>query len=280
MQIGGSNRTVYLDWIVSLLVTDGLARQGSSKALNTSGPVPVWSLLDYVQRPDFNRSLLGSGQALEQPPTPNITTFNWRLTIQGLSYRAGLSADYLSISVLLGHIILATAHTLWLLWKKKSSGCWDTITELVTLAQNPRPAHTVLENTSTGIKCIGTFAKVATVHVVRDSDLNEEHPTPPPHVELVFSEGREPQEETRCLVSENDTAHVSSVATWPLMPKNAAASLLDISAESLHSASSPQAFLLQPLKGNGNGNNSNNSVDITHQEVAMDDRIYDNQFYG
>jgi hypothetical protein len=66
------------------------------------------------------------------------------------------------------------------------------------------------------------------------------------------------------------------------MRKNATASVLDISAESLHSASSSQAFLLQPLKGNGNGNGnkSNNSIRTTHQEVAMDDRIRDNQLYG
>jgi hypothetical protein len=281
MQIGGSNRTVYLEWIVSLLVTDGLARQGSSKALNTSGPVPEWSLLDYVPRPDFNKSLLGSGQALERPPTLNITTFNWRLTIQGLSYKASLSTDYLSISVLLGHIVLAMAHTLWLLYKRQSSGCWDTITELVTLAQNSRPAHAVLKNTSTGIKCIGTFAKVTKVRVVRGSDLNEEHPTrPPTHVELVFSEGREPPEETRWLISENETAHVSSVATWPSVRNDVAASGLDIGIESLHSASSSQVFLLQPLKGNGN--KSNNSVHITHQEAAMDDleMVYPDQLYG
>jgi hypothetical protein len=140
--------------------------------------------------------LLGSGQTLEKPLTPNITTFNWQLTIQGLSYKASLLIDYLSISVLLGHIILAIGDALWFLYKRQSSGCWDTITELVTLAQNSRPAYAVLKNTSTGIKCIETFAKVVKIRVVKDGDFgSEEHPTGlSTHVELVFSEGKELQE--------------------------------------------------------------------------------------
>ena len=283
MQIGSSNRTLYLEWIISLLVTDGLVRQGSSKALNTSGPASEWSPLDYNPRPDFDRQVLGYGLALEKPFAPNITTVNWYLTIQGFSYRASLSTDYLSVSVLLSHIVLALGHTVWLIYRRQSSACWDTITELVTLAQNSHPAHAVLKNTSAGIKCIGTFAKVAKVRVVRETDLENEEPTtaPPTHVELVFRESKDLWERRHWPISEDEIALVSSVATWPLSRKKAAASALDIGAESQqHSASSSQALLLRQLKENGR--KSENSDHVSWREMAVEDFeiVHPGQLYG
>jgi hypothetical protein len=242
--------------------------------------VSEWSLLDYVPRPDFDSQVLGNEQALEKPFAPNITTFNWQLTIQGLSYRASFPTDYLSISVLLGHILLALGHTIWLLYRRQSSGCWDTITELVTLAQNSRPAHKVLKNTSTGIKYLGTFAKVGKIRVVREDNLENEHTTSPvPHIELVFREGKNPREEGHLPRSEHKTARVSSIKTWPLIRRKAAVSTRDSGAGSRHGVSSSQTLLLRPLKGNGQ--NPEDSDYVSCREVAVEDfeRVHPDQLY-
>jgi len=275
------NRTVYLEWIVSLLVADGLARQGSSKVLNTSGVVSEWSLLDYKQRSDFNEQILGNGHPLETGLSPNLTTFHWDFTIQGLAYRATLSTDYLAICVLLGHTLLAVAHTIWLLCKRQSSGCWDTITELLTLAQNSSPAHKKLKNTSAGIKCLGTFSKVAKVRVVRNpASDNEELTNPSPtHVELIFSEGNSMEQDCPHPESESEASHISSPVTWPGVGKKARVSALGVGG-SPNSVSSSRAMLLRPLRGKGH--RSKQSVCTSALEMNLDilDEVRPDKLYG
>lgn len=281
VQVGGPNRTIYLEWILSLLVTDGLVRQGSSRALNTSGSMHRWSLLDYSPQPDFENQILTTGQALKKPSAPNITTFDWRIIIKGFSYKASSSTDYLSISVLVGHIILALAHTFWLISKRQSSGCWDTITELVTLAQNSGPAHSVLRNTSTGIKCKRTFAQVAKVRVVRRRNLEEEEPetTSPARVEIVFYENKNSLEEDYWPTSEEETVHVSSSATWPLAQREAAASSAHCRATPEHSISSSRALLLPSLRGierrsDGSVYGSHGGPILKDFDIVHPDRLY------
>lgn len=65
--------------------------------------------------------------------------------------------DYLSVVVLLLHMIVALAHTLHLLLTRYSSASWDTLEELVVLAQVSRTDTKDLRNTSAGIKRLSTM---------------------------------------------------------------------------------------------------------------------------
>jgi len=63
------------------------------------------------------------------------------------------------------HATLASVHVLWLLLRNRVSRSWDSIAELIALAQNSQPAEKVLQNTGAGIGLFHTFATMARIRV-------------------------------------------------------------------------------------------------------------------
>ena len=157
-RLGGLNRTITLEWIVSAIITDGLSRHGGSRIFNTNGPDSTWTLLDYNKTINFGHQLLKGGNALEKPTLANLTKQRMSITMTGYSYKARNITDYLSMAVLFIHILFAFGHVTQLLLTGHSSGCWDTITELLALMHRSRPAPKVLKNTCAGIKELATYA--------------------------------------------------------------------------------------------------------------------------
>jgi hypothetical protein len=102
-----------------------------------------------------------------------------RVTVTGYGYQSSTSSDYLSLIVLFSHLLLALMHTVYIMSTRRTSGCWDTISELVALAQQSQPAGSELRNTCAGITRLETFK-----HNVRikASGKHEEH------LELAFGE--------------------------------------------------------------------------------------------
>ena len=80
------------------------------------------------------------------------------LRVIGYAYKASRVTDYLSIVVLLLHMVVALAHTLYLLFTRLSSASWDTVEELIVLAQVSTTDTKDLRNTSAGIKRFSTMA--------------------------------------------------------------------------------------------------------------------------
>ena len=59
--------------------------------------------------------------------------------------------DYFCTIVLLLHAAVAVAHTIYVMIGAETSGTWDSILELITLALNsPPPPNDALRNTSAG----------------------------------------------------------------------------------------------------------------------------------
>ena len=75
----------------------------------------------------------------------------------GYAYKASRITDFLSIGVLLLHLIVALGHTLYLLLTRYSSASWDTVEELIVLAHVSRTDTRDLRNTSAGIKRFSTM---------------------------------------------------------------------------------------------------------------------------
>ena len=94
------------------------------------------------------------------------------------------------MAVILFHLVIALAHTIFCVYRCTSSGCWDTIAELLILAQNSQPFNVPLRNTSAGIKRGRTFSKKAKIRTVR-----QEAGVQGEHVELVYEVDEEDQEE-------------------------------------------------------------------------------------
>ncbi|KAI4141973.1 MAG: hypothetical protein L6R39_005127, partial [Caloplaca ligustica] len=180
---GGGNQTTFLESLIASVFADGLSRTGSDKAYaDTSLPPENWSLWSYnSSATDYNSTLLEGGRALKLPPPgEDFTELRVNMTIKGYSYMSSGITDYLSMAVMLFHLAIALAHTIYCLYRGTSSGCWDTITELLTLAQNSQPATVTLRNTAAGIKKGPTFAKKARI---RTAGLGAGD-----HVELIYED--------------------------------------------------------------------------------------------
>ncbi|XXH00741.1 hypothetical protein Hte_007091 [Hypoxylon texense] len=219
---GASNRTLFLEWITALLVSDGLSRYGSDRVLNSSGPPSEWSLMDYNKRPDSYSRFLGGTDALEPPQGFDYTTFEAEIHLEGLTYQAQSITDYLSIAVLLVHIILALGHIIYVFQAHQSSGSWGTITELLILAYGSRPVSSALRNVSAGIKCIKTYRKVAIVraaNLVRSTrdKLDGDHK----HAELVLLA----DDGVKANPVDSSVERNNRRNTWPLMSSQLTSSI-------------------------------------------------------
>ncbi|KAK2593012.1 hypothetical protein QQS21_009302 [Conoideocrella luteorostrata] len=212
--VGSINGTLYLEWITTVLVADGVSRYGSDKALNTSGPVYDWSLLDYRKRPDFDNRLLDGGSALYPPSESSHTSFYLDIEIQGLAYLARTITDYLAVAVLLIHICLVLCHSAYLIRTGKTSAAWDSIIETFALAHNSRPSDRALCNTSAGIKCMQTYRKLAVVRATEVSMNMDEIDPLDSHAELVFLE-----DEVSSASPDRRSTQIPVASTWSLSPQ-------------------------------------------------------------
>jgi len=249
------NTTGLLMSIIGSVFNDGLARAGIETAFDQNGPPSNWTLSDIVSRP---------GAGSDNDPTEVQVEFS----ISGLSYQLTITQK-LAMAVLFLHILIALIHVLWVFWKGESSGCWDSIAELVVLAQNSRPAFSALQNTAAGIKHSSTFAKQVVIRSTRICD----HDAEADHLEMIYQEevGHKegtsqgdaapglaageplgvtpPQHSTEMLdfaVNHDDESHgrrsrrVLHVSTWPVRRLHSQSSL----GESLEQISNPE---MEPL---------------------------------
>jgi hypothetical protein len=159
-----------VEHITSTLLVDAIARTGSN----------LQSTMSFIQAniESSSDSATGiTGPALVPPPGstdtgPNatITWMKMETSISGYAYMMSSFTSYLAIVVLLTHSLIALCHTVCILWTRKTSGTWETIPELVALAQNSCVANTTLEGTGAGIKNWGTWKITAKVVVRRGGE--------------------------------------------------------------------------------------------------------------
>jgi len=127
-------------------------------------------------------------------------SFSTSIKLKGLAYKAESVMDYLAMAVLFTHIALAVLHSVYLLRSLMSSEAWDSVTEMPTLAHNPRPSLRALNNTPACIKRWQTYKKLV---VVRADETDKETQGPSRskgRLQLVFSE-----EENSCSLRSNDS---------------------------------------------------------------------------
>jgi len=164
---GDPNTLTIVEHVVASVFTDALSRIGTWRTFNLT--VPVTGQMEYMfynQKPHFASQLLLGREALYPPPdlaTSNYTRFNMTQTITGYAYKAQAITDWLAVTVLLIHLVFALGHTIYAVTTGRTSECWDTLPELLALAQQSRPSNKALKNTSAGISRIQTFKQRARV---------------------------------------------------------------------------------------------------------------------
>lgn len=209
------NRTGLLMSIIGSIFNDGLARTGIETAYDHNGPPSNWTLSDIVRRP---------GAVSDSDPSLVRAEFS----ISGLSYQLTITQK-LAMAVLFLHISIALIHVIWVFWKGESSGCWDTITELVVLAQNSRPAFSALQNTAAGIKHSSTFAQQVVIRPSKSCN----HDAEADHLELIYQDEIGHQKDT----SQNGSAFGPATGEPPgFTPRQDSTEMLDFAVNN-HDAS-------------------------------------------
>ena len=74
----------------------------------------------------------------------------------GYAFKASRATDFLSITVLCLHIIVAWAHIIYLLTTRRCSDYWVRAEEMLTLALTSKTDTRILQNTCAFVKRFGT----------------------------------------------------------------------------------------------------------------------------
>jgi hypothetical protein len=189
----------YLEHLIASVLSDALSRIGSYRCYNTSGPIDEWPLLYYNLSTRTNDILAWSRslKPSDYDVSPHkYTKMTMRVSVTGYGYQSSTSSDYLSLAVLLTHLLLALVHTIYIVFTRRTSACWDTFSELIALAQQSQPAGSELTNTCTGINRLETFKHKVRVQV---SGRLENH------LELVFGGKKEWGEREAVGMEANET---------------------------------------------------------------------------
>ncbi len=160
-----------IEHIISVVFADGLSRCGSHVNPTASRFLGAWKMGDWdIAGEDQARSLVHIGEPKKIFDLPSIlrggnaTKFAMHAYFTGYILTSQGWFDYFSITLLLLHIALVILHTAWVTFWGRTSESWDTIPELVALAQTSQPPFgSSLNNTCTGIRKLKTMGRVSWV---------------------------------------------------------------------------------------------------------------------
>ena len=234
---GNTNRSDLLASVVGSVFVDGLSRFNLEKIYQRRGSPPQWTIAGYEKETAFQSLLLEGKRALKNPDEAqkDSNSVTVEFAVSGLSYRNTL-AQKLAMIVLVLHIAIASSHTVWTVVRGKSSACWDSIAEILVLAQNSKPAYRELGNTAAGVRYSYTFAKKVRIRSTRLPNAQEAD-----HLELVLQEDLDQDEmvdlePSKALSSESarnpvialDIGSSASVnvphpSTWPTYQRHSSA---------------------------------------------------------
>ncbi|KAK6440374.1 hypothetical protein LTR95_003400 [Oleoguttula sp. CCFEE 5521] len=148
---------------------------GSHRVFNLSDDVRKWSIRrPFIADPSL---LLGYVESARAPRDESIMQ-PFSIYVEGLASSASSTTDYLALAVAATYILVAGLHVIWVLdpGKRISSGAWDTITELLTLAiVSPAPADDGLTNTGAGIHQWRTYDVILQVRASAETAKDSEN---------------------------------------------------------------------------------------------------------
>lgn len=162
--------------VLSIMVLDGVSRSGSFLNRLTSRAIFNATGDRNTINGSLARTMVRHGDPVESFPKPlifeqhNTTKVMVRAFYEGYALSSSSSwFNWFCIALLLTHAVLALAHSVWVVFiQQQSSNAWDTIPELVALAQkSDPPLGYVLENTSAGARSLRTSGIIAWVEAVQ-----------------------------------------------------------------------------------------------------------------
>ncbi|KAI9807873.1 MAG: hypothetical protein M1825_005179 [Sarcosagium campestre] len=153
----------YLEYMLSIFMTDVLSRVGHAKQWE-GDPDSL-----YYFTADNGTQMKRFGDAVLEPHEPGFSysKLSMSVRVNGYVMYARSAVELGAVAVLAAYLLIALTHTLSVLfWDKRTSGAWDTASELLALSQNSRPAPRALADTCAGVRHLGTLSQKARIVVV------------------------------------------------------------------------------------------------------------------
>lgn len=173
-----------MEHLISSVFADGLSRCGSHLSQQASKLLSGWKFGSWgIANETVARSFVHVGEPTEIFAMPayselDLTRRKMAATFTGYVMAVQDGFDYFSVILLLMHAVIALSYTLWVLWTREIIEAWDTIPEMLALAQtSPPPQNGSLANTCAGIRNLRTMGRIATIErsrEVKDSCETEE----------------------------------------------------------------------------------------------------------
>ena len=90
-----------------------------------------------------------------------------RVQVVGYAWYMSGSSEYLATVVVVLYMLVALAHTAWVLGTGVTSSSWDTVTELLALALQS-PVSGALQGTGANIERLGTYRRLVRLRVIEE----------------------------------------------------------------------------------------------------------------
>ena len=176
---GNGGKHKVLEMMLASVFANGLFRYGSRHAFdqislrNSPRDHSRWLLKSLPRAPDYHASLLSNkphhDAILPAPAFADSKYVTLRMRVQVVSYAwyASGSSDYFAITVVVIYMLIALAHTIWVVTTRITSSSWDTATEILGLALQS-PASKALKGSGAGIEKLGTYQHMMKLRVRKE----------------------------------------------------------------------------------------------------------------
>ncbi|KAK9423291.1 hypothetical protein SUNI508_04185 [Seiridium unicorne] len=159
-----------IEHIISSVFADGLSRCGTHLSQQASKLLAGWKFGSWsIANETMARNFVHVGGpteifAMPAYPESNLTRREMVATFTGYVMAVQDGFDYFCVILLSMHAVIAISYTLWVLWKQEIIEAWDTIPEMLALAQtSPPPQDGSLENTCAGIRNLRTMGRIVSI---------------------------------------------------------------------------------------------------------------------
>ncbi|KAJ4127883.1 hypothetical protein NW768_008163 [Fusarium equiseti] len=193
--LGDIESNLMREFALAVIVAEGLSRSSSWRTTNYVSTLEP--LISSVWNKSSATTLvrIGGPENIADPGTSGKTAkLNMQMELHGYAMSAESWIDYLCIVVLLIHTIIALSHSVWVVWYRRTSDAWESITDVLTLGLNSeRPGQTGedgLKNTSAGIRTWVPTRQVGWIEAIDGNTSTSTALDRPEKLQLRFGQGR------------------------------------------------------------------------------------------
>ncbi|KAL9611931.1 MAG: hypothetical protein Q9167_003454 [Letrouitia subvulpina] len=158
----------FWEFLLATYFAEGVACVGYSEQLDSAvfyvdGSHPgTNNCVEYIPIPSHNVSKYPE----DRPKGASLTNFHIEGKRIGIyAYNASVKMDFISITIILVYLLIASAHLLYTLILRRSSQAWRSPDDLLALAHSSRPEPRVLSNTCAGME--NTHVKARRVKILK-----------------------------------------------------------------------------------------------------------------